>query len=246
MAVALHVATDDGAFENVEGGEQGGGAVALVVMGHGAGAPLFHRQSLGAVERRDLALLVDRKDDGVRRRIDVKADDIAQLVDELRIVGELELLHPMRLQVVCPPDALDGADADPGRRRHHRPGPVGRLAGRVGERQPDHALGHIGAERRNARGPGIVERPSTATSPFPPSATTTMPRSIAGTASSAASTSPARRRMTGRSFTTCLPRTTPARRCGPTPPIARRRTRRGWTRTATAPTCTTSGRRVGQ
>ena len=57
MPVALHVAADDRAVEDVEGGEQGGGAVALVVVGHGAGAPLLHRQArLGAVERLDLAL----------------------------------------------------------------------------------------------------------------------------------------------------------------------------------------------
>src|SRR5262245_44399432 len=50
MPVALHVATDNGAVENVEGGEQGGCAVAFVVVGHRPGAPRLHRQSrLGAV-----------------------------------------------------------------------------------------------------------------------------------------------------------------------------------------------------
>ena len=54
MPVALHVATDDGAVENVEGGEQGGCAVAFVVVGHRPGAPRLHRQSrLGAVEGLD-------------------------------------------------------------------------------------------------------------------------------------------------------------------------------------------------
>ena len=50
--------------EHVEGGKQRGRAVPLVVVGHGAGAPLLHRQAgLGAVERLDLALLVDRQHD---------------------------------------------------------------------------------------------------------------------------------------------------------------------------------------
>ena len=85
VAVALHVAADDGAVEHVERGEQGGGAVALVVVGHGAEPALLHRQAgLGAVERLDLALLVDRQHDGVRRRIDIEPDDVAQLVDEVR------------------------------------------------------------------------------------------------------------------------------------------------------------------
>ena len=78
MAMALHVAADDRAVEHVERGEQRRGAVALVVVGHGAGATLLHRQAgLGAVERLDLALLVDREDDGVGGRIDIEADDVA-------------------------------------------------------------------------------------------------------------------------------------------------------------------------
>ena len=80
MAVALHAAADDRAVEHVEGGEQRGGAVALVVVGHGAGAALLHRQAgLGAVERLDLALLVDRQHDRMGRRIDIEPDDVAQL-----------------------------------------------------------------------------------------------------------------------------------------------------------------------
>ena len=108
MAVALHVAADDGAVEHVERGEQRRGAVALVVVGHGAGAALLHRQArLGAVERLDLALLVDRQHDGMGRRIDIEADDVAQLVDELRIVRELEAAasdaaaSPCALQMRC-------------------------------------------------------------------------------------------------------------------------------------------------
>ena len=54
---ALHAAPDDLALEHVEGGEQGGRAMPLVVVGHGAKTALFHRQAgLGAVERLDLRL----------------------------------------------------------------------------------------------------------------------------------------------------------------------------------------------
>jgi hypothetical protein len=56
MAVALHVVSDDGAVEDVEGGEQRGCAVTFVVMRHGAGAARLLRQSLlGAIERLNLA-----------------------------------------------------------------------------------------------------------------------------------------------------------------------------------------------
>ena len=62
MAVALHVLSDDRSIQNVERREQRGRAVAFVVMGHGAGAALLHRQAgLGAVECLDLRLLVDRQ-----------------------------------------------------------------------------------------------------------------------------------------------------------------------------------------
>src|SRR3954470_1693750 len=75
----------------VEGGEQRGGAMALVVVGHGAGAALLQRQAgLGAIERLDLRLLVNRQHHGMGRRVNVEADDVAQLRHELGIVRELE------------------------------------------------------------------------------------------------------------------------------------------------------------
>src|ERR1700756_5953800 len=44
MPMLLHAAPDDLAFEHVEGGEQRGGAVALVIMGHGGGTALLQGQ----------------------------------------------------------------------------------------------------------------------------------------------------------------------------------------------------------
>ena len=41
VTVALHASADDLAFEHVESGEQRGGAVALVVVGHRPGRPFF-------------------------------------------------------------------------------------------------------------------------------------------------------------------------------------------------------------
>src|SRR6478672_4464273 len=58
MPMLLHAASDYLAFEHVEGGKQGGGAVALVVVGHSGDAPLLEGQArLGTIERLDLALL---------------------------------------------------------------------------------------------------------------------------------------------------------------------------------------------
>ena len=84
MPVALHAASDDAAFEHVQRGEQRGGAVPLVVMGQGAASPLLQRQArLGAVERLDLAFLVNRRHDGMGRGRHVKADDVAHLGGQL-------------------------------------------------------------------------------------------------------------------------------------------------------------------
>jgi hypothetical protein len=44
---------------------------------------------LGAVERLDSRSFVDREDDGMGGRFDIKPNNIAQLVDELRVVESL-------------------------------------------------------------------------------------------------------------------------------------------------------------
>src|ERR1700746_1821458 len=80
MPMALHVAADHRAAEHVKRGEKRGRSMAFVVVGHGPGAALFEREAgLGAVKRLDLALLVDAEHDGVRGRIDIEPDDVAQL-----------------------------------------------------------------------------------------------------------------------------------------------------------------------
>ena len=60
MPVTLHVAPDDGAIQHVQSGKQRRGAVAFVVMRQGPQPAILQRQpGLSAVERLDLALLVD-------------------------------------------------------------------------------------------------------------------------------------------------------------------------------------------
>ena len=119
--------------------------------------PLLQRQAgLGSIEGLDLALLVEREHDGVGRRVDVEPDHVLELGDELRVGGQLELPHPVRLETVGAPDALHRADRDADRLRHHGRGPVGRLGGRISQRQGDDPLCHRGPERRNPRGSRLV------------------------------------------------------------------------------------------
>ena len=140
VPVVVHIASDNCPVEDVQGGEECRGSVALVVVGHSAQTPLLHGQArLGAVERLDLAFLVYGQDDGVGGRIDVKPNDIAQFADEVRVVRELELPIAVRLQAMGTPDAPDRAFTDAGRRGHHRGRPMGRLDGRVRQRQRHHA-----------------------------------------------------------------------------------------------------------
>ena len=161
MAMALHIAPDDRAVEHVEGGEQRGRAAALVVMGHGAEASLLDGQAgLGAVERLDLALLVDRQHDGVGRRVDIEPDDVPELVDELRIVGELEPTPAVGPEPVRLPEAPDRAGAYASGLRHHVGRPVRRFARRIRKRQHHHAFAHFRTERRNAGRPRLVAQES--------------------------------------------------------------------------------------
>ena len=49
---------------------------------------LLHRQvGLSSIARLDLRFFIDRENDGMGGRIDIKPDHIAQLVDELRILA---------------------------------------------------------------------------------------------------------------------------------------------------------------
>lgn len=157
MAMSLHVAADHRAVEHIEGGEQGGRAVALVIMGHGAEPPLLHRQArLSSVERLDLALFVEGQDDGVAGWVDVEANDIAQLGDEVRIIRELELAVSVRGQAMGSPDLAHRALADTGGLGHHRRRPMGCLERRVTLGQRHHALGYLGTQGRDPRRPRLV------------------------------------------------------------------------------------------
>lgn len=78
-----------------------------------------------------------------------------QFGHKLRIVGQLELARPVRLEDVSAPDPLYRAYADPGRLRRRRISPV------TGRRwacqcQRDHTFSHLRAQRRNARSPCLV------------------------------------------------------------------------------------------
>ena len=152
VPVALHIASDYRPVEHIQSGEECRCAVAFVVVGHGAHTSFLHRRArLSAVKCLDLAFFVDRQHDGVGWRIDIETNDITQFIDEVRIARELELSKAVRLQTMRSPDTPDRAFTDADHRRRHRGRPMGRLDGRVRQRQGDDALGNLGGQGRNAR-----------------------------------------------------------------------------------------------
>ena len=92
MPVALHATAEHRAVEDIERGEQGGDAVADIVVGHGAGLARLDRQTgLGPVQGLDLAFLIDREHQAVGRRLDVQADDVLELGGKFGIVERLKV-----------------------------------------------------------------------------------------------------------------------------------------------------------
>ena len=142
---------------DVERGVEVGGAVADVVMAAPLGHPGHQRQHRRRpVERLDLRLLVDAQHDRRLGRVEIEPDDVAHLVDELRIRGKLERLRLVRLQPEGSPDPADRRLAHPGR-RSHRPGrPVRRVCRLLLERLHDHPLHLLVADRARLPRPRLV------------------------------------------------------------------------------------------
>ena len=118
----------------------GGGVGQFVIVGHRSGASRLHRLvRLGAVERLDLALLIDRQDDRVGGRIDVEADMSLALLRKLfdglwrELMGVKNALH--RLRGLSP------------RSRQHPAGPLGRFSRRQAEFLVDNTLHGAGRQR---------------------------------------------------------------------------------------------------
>ena len=131
----------------------------LVVVGAPLGLAGPHRQQrLGAVQRLDLALLVDAQHHRAIRRIEIEPDDVAHLLHEQRIGRELEGLDAMRLQPEGLPDAMDGRGRMADRRRHGAQAPV-RGARRPRLQRPPDGVGDrvVADPARRARPRLVVE-----------------------------------------------------------------------------------------
>ncbi len=88
-------------------------------MGHSLRVAQAHGQHrLDAVQCLYLRLFVYAQHHGLVRRIEVQADDVADLLDKARGVGQLEHALPMRLHTEQAEPPLDGAFRHARLRRH--------------------------------------------------------------------------------------------------------------------------------
>jgi len=151
---------DDLAAGDVQGGEQVGGAAPFVVEAAPFGDAGQHREHRGgAFQGLDLGFLVHAEDDGVTRRVEVDADDVADLVDEERVRGDLEGLGAPGLQAEGPPDLLHAGRRDPDCAGELPLGPVSRSLGHFFQ-GADHDVLDLGVgDGAGNAGAGLVGQP---------------------------------------------------------------------------------------
>lgn len=138
---------------HVQSRKQRGRPVASIVVRATLDLAGTHRQQRPCpVQRLNLGLLIHTQHQRFVRWIQVQTDDIPDLLDEERILGEFEGLGPMRLEPEGAPDAADRTLAEPAGLRHRARTPVRRIAGQRLQCAGDHAL-DIGVRDR-PRGPG--------------------------------------------------------------------------------------------
>jgi hypothetical protein len=139
------------------------------------GAPLHlagaHGQErLGPVESLDLALLIDTEHHRLLGGMQVEADDVGDLLLQLRIGAVLEAAGPMGLEIVIPPDPEHRGLADPDPLRDFPARPMRLALGGTTQRGADdlrHHLLIVGPRPATSRGvlfqaghPCVLEAPT--------------------------------------------------------------------------------------
>ncbi len=129
-------------------------------MGQRVEPTRVNRQALlRAVQRLNLALLVDRQDHRIVGRIEIEPHNIDDFLGELGIVRQLEGARQMRLEAMRLPDPLHRRRRDAGRLGHGSHTPL-RGARRFGVERHGHDILHrLGRQRLPARRPrGILQQ----------------------------------------------------------------------------------------
>ena len=155
--VAWHTLPDDQALFDVQRGEERGGAMALVVMGHRRRTSLLEGQArLRPIKRLNLGFLIDTEHNSAIRRVEVEADDLGDLLLEHRVVRYLEAPHDMRLQPGIGPDASHTGSRNTHRLGHRRAAPVRGIRRGLLHGLRDHLQPDLPRKPRHPRGPRFV------------------------------------------------------------------------------------------
>src|SRR5690606_37856343 len=111
---ALRVHPADCPGEDVEGGEEGGRAVAFVLVAHAPDCSAVWQLevALRPFERLDVRLLIDAEDDGVLWWVQVEADDLGRLRRELGVIADAPAASPLELDAVLLQDQPDLVGGD--------------------------------------------------------------------------------------------------------------------------------------
>src|SRR4030042_957484 len=108
MSMARFTFAEHFSAGDVQSGEEGGGAVAYIMMRHPLHIPQSHGQNwLSAIQGLNLALFVDTQDHGIIRGIKKKAHIYPNFFQKKRIGGEGKMLLAMGLEAKSPPHSLD-------------------------------------------------------------------------------------------------------------------------------------------
>ena len=111
VPMARQAVTDHVPIKQAQRRKQGGRAVALIIVRHGAAPTVLHREArLGAIQGLDLAFLIHAEDEGMLGRVQLQAYDILHFLLEVRIPAERERADPLRLEAVCLPHVLGAFD----------------------------------------------------------------------------------------------------------------------------------------
>jgi hypothetical protein len=155
VQLADHLAT-----LNVQRGVQAGGAVPPIIVRGAFGGAGQHRQDRrGAVQRLDLRFLVDRQHDGALGRVQVQADDVVDLLDELRVLGELPALVAVGLQPERVPDPHHRIRCDPDLFGHRPRRPVRRVLRRALKRGDHDPFDLLVGDRSRPTRPWLIRQP---------------------------------------------------------------------------------------
>ncbi len=126
--VTLVAFADDKPRGDIECGKQRGRTMPHIAVRATFRYARHHRQDrLLAIKCLDLAFLIDAEDKGSVRRGQVKADDIAYLIDEQRIARQLECLTTVWLQAERRPHSANRGVGKASFRSHRADRPVRRV-----------------------------------------------------------------------------------------------------------------------